>query len=60
MDAGFYRGTNVSAIHLVHKPSKDFQIDQDSRYSDKEKKLLKQMKFENVLDQKVIDSTYYA
>jgi len=38
MDAGFYRGTN---------------IDQDSRYGDKEKKLLKQMKFESVLDTKV-------
>jgi serine/arginine repetitive matrix protein 1 len=38
MDAGFYRGTNA---------------DQDTRFSDKEKKLLKQMKFESALDQKV-------
>ncbi|KAI1730693.1 PWI domain-containing protein [Ditylenchus destructor] len=38
MDAGFYRGTNA---------------DQDNRFTDKEKKLLKTMKFEPVLDVKV-------
>lgn len=38
MDAGFYRGTNA---------------DQDNRFTDKEKKLLKTMKFEPVLDTKV-------
>uniref|UniRef100_A0A915EKK6 PWI domain-containing protein n=1 Tax=Ditylenchus dipsaci TaxID=166011 RepID=A0A915EKK6_9BILA len=38
MDAGFYRGTNA---------------DQDNRFTDKEKKLLRQMKFEPVLDTKV-------
>ncbi|KAI6182419.1 Serine arginine repetitive matrix protein [Aphelenchoides bicaudatus] len=38
MSSGFYRGTN---------------IDQDVRYSDKEKKLLKQMKFENSLETKI-------
>lgn len=37
MDAG-YRGTNA---------------DQDNRFTDKEKKLLKQMKFENALETKV-------
>lgn len=39
MDAGFYRGTST---------------DQDTRFGDKEKKLLKQMKFEGILDTKVI------
>lgn len=38
MDAGFYRGTST---------------DQDTRFGDKEKKLLKQMKFEGILDTKV-------
>lgn len=38
MDAGFYRGTNA---------------DQDNRFTDKEKKLLKTMKFEQVLETKV-------
>ncbi|CAD5206141.1 unnamed protein product [Bursaphelenchus okinawaensis] len=38
MDGGYYRGTNA---------------DQDIRFSDKEKKLMKQMKFENSLEQKV-------
>lgn len=37
-DSGFYRGVNLS---------------QDGRYTDKEKKLLKQMKFESALDTKV-------
>ncbi|EPB74091.1 PWI domain protein [Ancylostoma ceylanicum] len=37
-DAGFFRGTSS---------------DQDGRFSDKEKKLLKQMKFENTLDRKI-------
>uniref|UniRef100_A0A914HF37 PWI domain-containing protein n=1 Tax=Globodera rostochiensis TaxID=31243 RepID=A0A914HF37_GLORO len=38
MDAGFYRGTST---------------DQDIRFTDKERKLLRQMKFENVLDTKI-------
>lgn len=38
MDTGFYRGTNA---------------EQDSRFIDKEKKLLKTMKFEPILDTKV-------
>uniref|UniRef100_A0A914LF20 PWI domain-containing protein n=3 Tax=Meloidogyne TaxID=189290 RepID=A0A914LF20_MELIC len=38
MDAGFYRGTST---------------DQDIRFTDKERKLLKQMRFEQVLDMKV-------
>jgi len=38
MDAGFYRGTNT---------------DQDTRFTDKEKKLLKQMMFEGILETKV-------
>jgi len=38
MDAGFYRGTSA---------------DQDGRFTDKERKLLKQMKFEEALNQKV-------
>ncbi|KAF7636528.1 PWI domain-containing protein [Meloidogyne graminicola] len=38
MDAGFYRGTST---------------DQDIRFTDKERKLLKQMRFEQVLDIKV-------
>lgn len=37
-DAGFYRGTTS---------------EQDGRFTDKEKKLLKTMKFEETLDQKV-------
>ncbi|VDL75702.1 unnamed protein product [Nippostrongylus brasiliensis] len=37
-DAGFFRGTSS---------------DQDGRFSDKEKKLLKQMKFEDTLDRKI-------
>lgn len=37
-DAGFYRGTSS---------------EQDSRFTDKERKLLKQMRFEGSLDQKV-------
>jgi len=37
-DAGFFRGTSA---------------DQDNRFSDKEKKLLKQMKFEDVLLTKI-------
>ena len=37
-DAGFFRGTSS---------------DQDNRFSDKEKKLLKQMKFEESLNKKV-------
>jgi len=37
-DAGFYRGVNIQ---------------QDGRYTDKEKKLLKTMKFEAILDSKV-------
>lgn len=37
-DAGFYRGTSS---------------EQDSRFTDKERKLLKQMRFENALDEKV-------
>jgi len=36
-DAGFFRGTSA---------------DQDNRFSDKEKKLLKQMKFEDALNVK--------
>lgn len=38
MDGGFYRGTHT---------------EQDIRFPDKEKKLLKQMKFEDVLEKKV-------
>lgn len=38
MDTGFYRGTNA---------------EQDGRFIDKEKKLLKTMKFEPILDTKV-------
>lgn len=38
MDAAFYRGTST---------------DQDIRFTDKERKLLKQMRFEQVLDIKV-------
>ncbi|VDK74676.1 unnamed protein product [Litomosoides sigmodontis] len=38
-DAGFYRGTSS---------------EQDSRFTDKERKLLKQMRFEEALDEKVI------
>lgn len=38
MDAGFYRGTNA---------------DQDNRFADKEKKFLKQMKFDTALETKV-------
>uniref|UniRef100_A0A0N5A8T8 Uncharacterized protein n=1 Tax=Syphacia muris TaxID=451379 RepID=A0A0N5A8T8_9BILA len=37
-DAGFYRGTSS---------------EQDSRFTDKERKLLKQMRFDGALDQKV-------
>lgn len=39
MDAGFYRGTST---------------DQDIRFTDKERKLLKQMRFEQVLDMKLL------
>lgn len=39
MSSSFYRGVN---------------IEQDGRYTDKEKKLLRTMKFENVLETKVI------
>eukprot|EP00795_Rhopilema_esculentum_P017748 gene17748-9420_t len=39
MDAGFFRGTSA---------------DQDSRFADKEKKLIKAMRFESVLEKKVI------
>lgn len=47
-DAGFYRGTSS---------------EQDSRFTDKERKLLKQMRFEEALDEKVMfplrdDATY--
>lgn len=47
MADGGYRGTNS---------------EQDSRFSDKEKKLLKQMKFEQSLDTKVltIDRVFFA
>lgn len=38
-DAGFFRGTSA---------------DQDGRFTDKEKKLLKTMKFEDALDKKVV------
>jgi len=41
-DAGFFRGTSA---------------DQDNRFSDKEKKLLKQMKFEDALNVKVISQS---
>lgn len=37
-DAGFFRGTNS---------------EQDNRFADKEKKLMKQMRFEDVLAKKV-------
>ncbi|VDK57986.1 unnamed protein product, partial [Anisakis simplex] len=37
-DAGFYRGTS---------------FDQDSRFTDKERKLLKQMRFEDALEEKI-------
>lgn len=33
--------------------------DQDNRFSDKEKKLLKQMKFEEILSKKVIKNSYF-
>ncbi|VDM28836.1 unnamed protein product [Toxocara canis] len=42
-DAGFYRGTSC---------------DQDSRFTDKERKLLKQMRFEDALEEKVVHLSY--
>ncbi len=51
-DAGFYR-VNKYALFSIKVLFKGTSFDQDSRFTDKQRKLLKQMRFEKSLETKV-------